>query len=206
MDFWHWGGFFKSVKGHVIKWWQQVILPVFHLNNNEAGNSLNQQEIKRKTDDGAKETAREKTYIEGKAYIEEKADRKGTVKEENNQDSGSTQDAQEILKRLEREKQEEEEKARKKIEEMRKKNQEQERIAAIMNANQVNVNAFIEEGKAIRENTLEEEADAKQQEDMRRAQEIIDRLNREAAEDDAKKKAEIEAARKRAEAVEKQEV
>ncbi len=199
MDFWHWGGFFKSVKGHVIKWWQQVILPVFHLNNNEAGNSLNEQEMKRKTDSGAKETAQEK------AYIEEKADRKETVKEENDLDSGSNQDALEILKRLEREKQEEEEKARKEIEDMRKKNQEQERIAAIMNANQVNVNAFIEEGKAIRENALEE-TDTKKQEDMQRAQEIIDRLNREAAEDDAKKRAEIEAARKRAEAVEKQEV
>lgn len=199
MDFWHWGGFFKSVKGHVIKWWQQVILPVFHLNNNEMRNPSNKHEIKRKTDSGMNKAE------QGKTYIEEKADIKKQVQEQNNLDSGSDQDALEILKRLEREKQEEEEKTRKEIEDLRRKNQEQERIAAIMNANQVNVNAFIEEGKAIRENTLGE-VDTKQQQDMQRAQEIIDRLNREAAEDDAKKRTEIEAARKRVEEVAKQEV
>ena len=32
MGFWHSGGFFSSVKGHVIKWWQQVLLPVLHIN------------------------------------------------------------------------------------------------------------------------------------------------------------------------------
>lgn len=201
MDFWHWGGFFKSVKGHVIKWWQQVILPVFQLNNNSKRNTSSAQEIKKKTDDGINAAEPVNVYAEEqvKTYTKDKMKGAGTL------NSVGEQDAAAILKRLEREKQEEAERTQKEIEEIRRKNQEQERIAAILNANQVNVNAFIAEGKASRENTSGE-VNIKEQEDMQRAQEILERLNREAAEDDAKKRAEIEAARQRANEVEKHEV
>ena len=116
-------------------------------------------------------------------------------------------DAMDILKRMELEKQKE-------LEELRRKAEEQERINAILNANRKNVDGFIEEGRAGRGNTetlssdaevedktdsgsadLTPETEAQKQEEMRRAQEILDRLNREAEEDEAKKAAEIEAAK-----------
>ena len=81
------------------------------------------------------------------------------------------------------------------IERLRKEQQERERIAAIMNANKVNVNAFIQEGREARQHEEEErkagQLAEQEAENLRRAQEIIDRLNREAAEDEAKKEAEI---------------
>ena len=65
-----------------------------------------------------------------------------------------------------------------------------------MNANKVDVNSFIEQGKNAAQQAEKKAADeAKAAEEMRRAQEIIDRLNREAAEDEAKKQAELEAAK-----------
>lgn len=201
MDFWHWGGFFKSVKGHVIKWWQQVILPVFHLNNNANHKASNAQESKKKTDDGVSTAKSIDTCTEEQVTTYAKGQMEGT----GSINSVEDQDAAAILERLEREKQAEAEKTQKEIDEIRRKNQEQERIAAILNANQVNVNAFIEEGKASRENASGEVSTGKQ-EDMRRAQEILERLNREAAEDEAKKRAEIEAAMQRTDQVEKHEV
>lgn len=201
MDFWHWGGFFKSVKGHVIKWWQQVILPVFHLNNNANHKASNAQESKKKTDDGVSTAKSIDTCTEEQVTTYAKGQMEGT----GSINSVEDQDAAAILERLEREKQAEAEKTQKEIDEIRRKNQEQERIAAILNANQVNVNAFIEEGKASRENASGEVSTGKQ-EDMRRAQEILERLNREAAEDEAKKRAEIEAVMQRTDQVEKHEV
>lgn len=192
MDFWHWGGFFKSVKGHVIKWWQQVVLPVFRINNNGNQNTPDNQTMAAKNTD--QETAKEQ--IEGKENLNNVREEVVSSKDTS---GGSISDAgaEDILKRLEQEKQVEEEKRRREIEEARRRRQEQERIDAIMNANKVDVNAFIAEGKANRENKPVE--NDKQQEEMRRVQEIMDRLNREAAEDEAKKRAEIEAARKEAE-------
>lgn len=75
--------------------------------------------------------------------------------------------------------------------------EEEERIAAIMNANKVDVSAMIAEAK---EHIVEEPKNTSSAEDdaLRRAQEIMDRLNREAAEDEAKKNAEIEAVKQQA--------
>lgn len=217
MDFWHWGGFFKSVKGHVIKWWQQVVLPAFRLNNNEnqntpekqaaagnqgtagsqaaAGNQVSAVGQAPTAKNADQESTKERT--EGKETLYNAKDEAVSSREDTGAESKSDVDAGDILKRLEQEKQAEEEKRRREIEEMRRQRQEQERIDAIMNANKVDVNAFIAEGKANRENKPEE--NDKKQEEMRRVQEIMDRLNREAAEDEAKKRAEIEAARKEAE-------
>ena len=98
----------------------------------------------------------------------------------------------EILRRINEEK---EEQRRQDVEKARKKAQEEARIAAIMNANKVDVDAFIEAGKVAKE----EIASKKTEDDaLRRAQEIMDRLNQEAAEDEAKKLAEIEAAKQEA--------
>ena len=193
MDFWNWGGFFKSVKGHVVKWWQQVILPVFRVDNNKKQEVLSNQVVMNKpsyTEIAEVQENVQKNYeAEGESTVsKDAANEKGNKDIKNN-------DAEDILKQFERQKQREEELQRKKIEEARKRRQEEERIAAIMNANKVDVNAFIAEGKAIRET----EEEKKQQEDnMQRAQEIIDRLNREAMADIEKEKAEIEAARQMA--------
>lgn len=71
--------------------------------------------------------------------------------------------------------------------------QDEERIAAIMRANRVNVDSYIEEGKHRREQQNLADEETVNAENLRRAQEIMDRLNREAAEDEAKKQAELEA-------------
>jgi predicted lactoylglutathione lyase len=111
-----------------------------------------------------------------------------------------------VLNRIEREK---EEKNKKEIEEARQKAKEQERINAIMDANKVSVDDFIEEGKArgntekltaemadeVQSQDEDDKDGATKQEELRRAQEIIARLNHEADEDEEKKEAEIEAAR-----------
>lgn len=143
------------------------------------------------------------------------------------QNGMATEDPMEILRRINEEK---EEKRRREIEQAKKKVSEEARIAAIMNANKVDVNAFIEAGKAAKEEIAARKADEKarreaaeeiakgvqpatavkaavdkelekkrkQEEDLKRAQEIMDRLNREAAEDEAKKQAEIDAAKEEA--------
>lgn len=104
-------------------------------------------------------------------------------------------DAEYARQRAEQLRREQEHIRQQEIERLRKEQQERERIAAIMNANKVNVNAFIQEGREARQHEEEErkagQLAEQETENLRRAQEIIDRLNREAAEDEAKKEAEI---------------
>ena len=109
--------------------------------------------------------------------------------------SASSEDPMEVLRRINEEK---EAKQRKEIENAKQKASEEVRIAAIMNANKVDVNAFIEAGKAAKEEIAAKKAEEKKADDLRRAQEVMDRLNREAAEDEAKKQKEIEAAKQEA--------
>lgn len=195
MDFWNWGGFFKSVKGHVVKWWQQVILPVFRVDNNNQQEVFKNQMVMDKPSYTEPVKAQENVqYNCEKAGCESTISKDAAMEGIGNKDIKNS-DAEDILKQIEQQKKREEEQQRKKIEEARKKRQEEDRIAAIMNANKVDVNAFIAEGKAIRET----ESEKKQQEDnMQRAQEIIDRLNQEAMADIEKQKAEIEAAKQMA--------
>lgn len=191
MGIWNEGGFFQSMKGHLIKWWQIVIMPVFRLNNNRNSASETLQM-------DAVTTVPKKIMTEDVEGTGSNVDKKiGCIETEidNQSQNNADSDTTDILRRFEQQKKEEEERKRKEIEAVRRKAQEEERIAAIMNANKVAVDSFIAEGKANRE--TQEELDAKnaeeekKQEELRRAQEIIDRLNREAAEDEAKKQAEI---------------
>lgn len=214
MRFWTLGGFFSSVKGHVVKWWQLVILPVLRINNNgnytqvvqqteqpmQQPEPIAQQQVSQTTQSAMtedlqtsvqqkkKESAQEikKTYISSTEVPEKQVVQSGSV---------STEDPMEVLRRINAEK---EEKRRKEIEDAKKKASEEARIAAIMNANKVDVNAFIEAGKAAKEEIAAKKAEEQKAEDLRRAQEIMDRLNREAAEDEAKKQAEIDAAKQEA--------
>lgn len=182
MGFWHNGGFFSSVKGHVIKWWQQVILPVLHIN------------IERRNVTGTVQA--EPQIIQRKAESTEVPQHAVTENETADSPGFQTDDLELARQKAEQVRREEELRRQREMERLKTEAQEQARIASIMNANKVNINAFIKEGE---ENRNAGEAEKKRQEEMRRAQEIIERLNREAAEDEAKKQAEIEAARKTAE-------
>lgn len=224
--------FFGKIKGNVVKWWRLVILPVFHLDNNEPQTVAQQLRMNEEAAKAMSQTDTGDSMVEQKSkqrstqYKKEKKDNSDTwwgeamqnQTEDNEDDMFSTdryknvadnKDAMEILRRLEHEKQEEMLKKQKEIEEARRKAEEQERIDSILNANKVNVDVFIEEGKSGRGNTetlrseengeaSQNEGEVKKQDDLQRAQEIIDRLNREAAEDEARKMEEIEKAREKA--------
>lgn len=183
-------GIFGRIKSNLIKWWQFTILPVLRINNDaskwsERFKTNNQEEPVKEDTDGRVQQTTENQNPQENIGTEE-----GPVSKE--QAAGS--DPLEVLNRIQNEKnyiyQQE-------IERERSKREEQERIASIMNANKVNVNAFIEAGKAAIESNQEAAAELTDEE-ARRAQEIIDRLNREAEEDEAKKQAEIEEAKRQA--------
>lgn len=186
-------GFFSRVKGNLIKWWQLIVLPVLKINNNASKKSERYVTQESKDDvsrvsSGSAPISQNETDDSAPGADEDICD---TVKEP----PFHGEDALEVLNRINQEKEEE---RRREIEQGRQKAQERERIASIMNANKVDVNAFIAAGKAAVEASGKKEEEQKKEEDERRAREIIDRLNREAAEDEAKKQAEIEEAKKRA--------
>ncbi|MDE6435565.1 MAG: hypothetical protein K2L07_15230 [Lachnospiraceae bacterium] len=196
--------FFGNIRSNIVKWWRLVVLPVFHLDNNNP--QMFSQQVKENTQIRQEDAVADTVKKEGNT--EKKAVHKNTAKDNSdtwwgeamqNQTEGDkdelfstkkytagtdNKDALEILNRLEREKQEAIIQKQKEIEETRRKAQEQERINSILDANKVDVGEFIEEGK--------------RKEDLQKAQEIIDRLNREALEDEAKKAAEIEEAKAKA--------
>lgn len=173
--------FFARIRGNVIKWWQQVVLPVLHINNNDwwKGRSFKKQQ---KENNFAEESEDMLSSVPGSEAVDSNSPASS---------DGEKSDALEVLNRIQREKEQE---RLKEIEKARQQAAEKDRVASIMNANKVDVNAFIEAGKAAIQDSKQEEVD----EDMLKAQEIMDRLNREAAEDEAKKQAEIDAAKQKA--------
>ncbi len=224
---------FKYISSNIVKWWQIHITPILHINNNKKGRgrfeggdgSLENQYVA-DTAERAVESLdySNMTAADQQAQGQDFSSESGTnsIREENgasgstiNSDllnqtipEGTSADAMEVLNRINQEKDEARKRA---VENQWKKREEEERIAAIMNAGKVDVNAFIEEGrsKAAENKESEETTEAANEtvnsstsdateEQLRRAQEIIDRLNREAAEDEAKKQAEIDAAKQRA--------
>lgn len=185
---------FKIITGNIIKWWQCIILPIFHLDNNNSKNNPQANEATQTTATNSSESQESSTS-------------------ESSNENADSNDPMAILNRINQEK---EDIRRKEIELAKREAEEKARIASIMNANKVDVNSFIQAGKEAYEKDHQTEAasndtasenftsdvsddEAKKQEDLRRAQEILDRLNREAAEDEAKKIAEIDAAKREAE-------
>ena len=258
MGLWNDGGFFYNVKGHVIKWWQFVLMPVLRINNNGRQSQYvaqqpmqpqqpvqnmqplqqevqqpvqNMQPLQQEVQQPVKNT--QPAQVKDAAVVEMISSKEGemvkqpTVIDVQGTVGYETEDPMEVLRRINEEK---ETARRKDIEKAKQKASEEARIAAIMNANKVDVNAFIEAGKAAKEEIAARKADEaarreaaeqkakevqpatavqaaveaelerkkKQEEDLRRAQEIMERLNREAADDEAKKQAEIEAAKQEA--------
>ncbi len=170
--------FLEKIKGNIIKWWQQVRLPALHINNN----NWNRDRKKNRNIDYDEETPETTPTKEPDLSVETGSKQEGKTA------SSADGDAMEVLNRILHEKEWE-------IEKIRRQVQEEEQVASIMNANKVDVNAFIEEGRAaVRENE-EDKKSAEEEENLKKAQAIIDRLNQEAAEDEAKKQAEIDAAK-----------
>lgn len=190
---------FKVITGNIVKWWQLTVMPILRIDNNNINRSQPQNNVPTNSVQSTQQvevglTAEQTSQGDTPVPVA------ASISQQNNADTSSNQtremtDAQLVMERINRER---EEKRKKDME----KAQEEARLAAIMNANKVDVNAFIQAGKEAREETVNEKsndntsdanADA-----MARAEEIIARLNREAAEDEAKKIAEIEAAKQKA--------
>lgn len=186
---------FKWITGNVIKWWHLVMKPVLRIDNNESGQVESVQPKEQlKPEDVQSEP--EQQFISEK--VQSASERKQVKPEEQQRkpeerQAKPTEDrsAMDFIERMNAEK---EEKRKKLLEQA----QEQARINEILNANKVNVEAFIQVGKdAIQEK--EEQKETIDDDVMARAQEIMDRLNKEAAEDEAKKQAQIEEAKRQAE-------
>ena len=206
--------FFKYISSNIVKWWQVHITPILHINNNKKGrgrfeggdgsleNQYAAEAAERAVESVESANPTMNSQVSDGAYddqISQDASGKSTINSDllnNKIPDGTSADAMEVLNRINKEKDEARKKA---VEKQWKKREEEERIAAIMNAGKVDVNAFIEEGRSkAAETTGEASTSDATEEQLRRAQEIIDRLNREAAEDEAKKQAEIDAAKQRA--------
>lgn len=207
--------FFKVITGNIVKWWQLVVMPILKIDNNSNQNQQVQTEQL-----AASEQKSDPTQVVEQKVVETKeqpsqqetkkavADTVPTSKEETKSETATTggqQDAADALAVMERINREREAKRKADLE----KAQEEARLASIMNSNKVDVDAFIQAG---RESRVEKEAENKAENNIQitsgsdskddaiaRAEEIMARLNREAAEDEAKKQAEIEAAKKQAE-------
>ncbi len=173
---------FKWITGNVIKWWQWVIKPVLRIDNNESGQVESVQ---------PKEQLKPEEVQSASETKQMKPEEQQSKPEERQAKPTNDRSAMDFIERMNAEKEEK----RKKLFEQA---QEQARINEILNANKVNVEAFIQVGKdAIKEK--EEQKETVDDDVMARAQEIMDRLNKEAAEDEAKKQAQIEEAKRQAE-------
>ena len=177
---------FKMFSSRVIKWWRVVVVSVLKINNNDPGENPPENE----------NTPPEQQAGEAQAAPEAGESAHVGAFSSGEIPADTSEDAMEVLNRINREK---DEARRREIEEQRRKSEEAARIASIMKAGRVDVGAFIEEGRSKAAEQAREvkppEPQAPQEEkkpdpteeQLRRAQEIMDRLNREAAEDEAKK-------------------
>lgn len=207
--------FFKVITGNIVKWWQLVVMPILKIDNNSKQNQQVQTEQPAASEQKSNPTqVVEQKAVETKEQPSQQETKKAvddtvpTSKEETKSETATTggqQDAADALAVMERINREREAKRKADLE----KAQEEARLASIMNSNKVDVDAFIQAGRESRE---EKEAENKAENNIQitsgsdskddaiaRAEEIMARLNREAAEDEAKKQAEIEAAKKQAE-------
>ena len=212
--------FFKYISSNIVKWWQVHITPILHINNNKKGrgrfeggdgsleNQYAAEAAERAVESAPNAGSAMNSQVSDGAYedqILQDSSGKSTINSDllnNKVPDGTSADAMEVLNRINKEKDEARKRA---VENQWKKREEEERIAAIMNAGRVDVDAFIEEGRSkaaehseVMEASENKDTSGATDEQLKRAQEIIDRLNREAAEDEAKKQAEIDAAKEKA--------
>lgn len=192
MAFWHESNFLSNFKNHIVKWYRLVILPVFHIDNSGKKPRFHtegeESEISNAAD-GTNGVGNTNTVPSKNDSNEENVKSSVTMPLQNKKGPVVSGDAEAILNRINSDR---EGKHLDEIEKARRKADEDAKLASIMNANKVDVNSFIEQGRSAAQ---EAEKEARAAEEMRRAQEIIDRLNREAAEDEALKQAELDAAK-----------
>lgn len=186
---------FKWITGNVIKWWQWVMKPVLRIDNNEPRQVESVQPKEQLKPEEVQSEPEQKLISEAVQSESEtkqvKVEEQQRKPEEQQAKPDKDRSAMDFIERMNAEKEEK----RKKLFEQA---QEQARINEILNANKVNVEAFIQVGKdAIQEKEVQKET--VDDDVMARAQEIMDRLNKEAAEDEAKKQAQIEEAKRQAE-------
>lgn len=183
---------FKVITGNIVKWWQLTVMPILRIDNNQSpqngANIQNPSAANVQSADSNKYSEAVASNDVKSNAVSDKTVQDSSNHSEKNTASPDASDAQMIMDRINRER---EEKRKQDMEKARLKAEEDARLASIMNANKVDVNAFIKAGKEAMEHKQEDEA-------LIRAQEIMDRLNREAAEDEAKKQAEIEVAKQKA--------
>lgn len=190
---------FKVITGNIVKWWQLTVMPILRIdNNNPQPYGANQLSTDVKGTD-AQRVNRQGEPQQMTSQSSGMQTKLNSVPQTDAKPDSSVEasDAQAVMDRINRER---EEKRLQDLEKARMKAEEEARLASIMNANKVDVDAFIQAGKKAMDEKTEEaspssdvDADA-----LARAQEIMDRLNREAAEDEAKKLQEIEDAKKKA--------
>ena len=192
MAFWHESNFLSNFKNHIVKWYRLVILPVFHIDNSGKKPRYHTEGEEPEILDATGETnsAGNTNAVSAKNTSSGEAAKSSvSMPSQNKKGPVVSGDAEAVLNRINSDR---EGKHLDEIEKARRKAEEDARLASIMNANKVDVNSFIEQGRSAAQ---EAEKEAKAAEEMRRAQEIIDRLNREAAEDEAAKQAELDAAK-----------
>lgn len=214
------GTFFYNIKRTVYKWWCVVYKPVYKLTHH--GYWPQEKEPyyipPQKPGDTpqASENVSEASVPAAEFNTASPADNlsdrlSSDSLQDNTADSGRQDDslirANEVLRRLEAEAAMDEAKKQAEIRDARKKAEENERLASILKSTRVDITGYINQGIANREkeekhlendmtgNTVPDGSAASDNDVMKKAQEIIDRLNREAAEDEAKKQAEIDEAR-----------
>ena len=186
MSFWRENIFFMNFKNHIVKWYQTVLMPMMHIDHSGKRSTFHtedEEDIKDSDNKSSDDTVDESKTSPGGKTVH--------MPGMNSKPVEASSDAQAVLDRINNDREgkhfDEVEKARREADEARRKADEEARLASIMNANKVDVDSFIEQGKSAAQ-------EAKEAEELRRAQEIIDRLNREAAEDEAAKQAELDAA------------
>lgn len=187
------GTFFYNMKRTVYKWWCVIYKPVYKLVHHgywpreKEPYYIPEEEKSNKID--SPEAAISDAVAGPTADNSLGSGTNMPVDDSGTDSDDSLKRADEILRRLEAEAAEDEAKKQAQIQEARKKAEEKQRLDAILKSTRVDISDYINQGIANRENeNAENEA-------LRKAQEIIDRLNREAAEDEAKKQAQIEAAK-----------
>ena len=196
MSFWRENNFFMNFKNHIVKWYQTVLLPVFHIDNSGSKQKFHTEgEETEGSSDVSEDSEGTVSSAKGKAASGSNGTSGGktvTMPGMNKKGPVVSGDAKAVLDRINSDREgkhlDEIEKACKEAEAARRKAEEEARLASIMNANKVDVDSFIAQGK----NAAQE---AKEAEELKRAQEIFERLQREAAEDEAKKQAELDAAK-----------
>lgn len=208
--------FFYKARQTVYKWWCVIYKPVYKLTHHgywpaekepyyvppeeKQQQQLASQMAKQISDTEAEisleDTTAKDTVSVAPTNNTTSSNDNPSIKGESAEDAAAR--AKEIMDRLNREAAEDEAKKQAEIEAARQKAAEQDRLNSILKSTQRDISQYISEGMAHREeaqHTIQEETPTASDEALRRAQEIMDRLNREAAEDEAKKQAEIEAAK-----------